>query len=258
MSAPAAARRRARDRHRRHRLDADRDGAGADDDPGAGPLLRRPGALEEHPQHLHDVRRRDRGRDGHLGPGRLLARLRRRRRADRRPRLRRPARRRLRPARRDDDPAPRLHGLPGDLLHHHRGPGLGRGGRADALRRLPRLRRALVGLRLRRARPLGLRRRLAAGERHARLRRRRAGRDGLGLLGPGGGAGRRRPQGLRPPGAAPPQRRLRPARRRPALVRLVRLQRRQRLLDRQPQRARLHQHPADAGLHPGRLVRAST
>ena len=67
---------------------------------------------------------------------------------------------------------------------------------------------------------------------HARLRRRRPGRDGLRLLGPGGGAGRRRAQGLRPPGAAAPQRGLRPARRRPALVRLVRLQRRQRLLDR--------------------------
>ena len=49
--------------------------------------------------------------------------------------------------------------------------------------------------------------------------------------------------------------RLRPARRRPALVRLVRLQRRQRLLDRQRQRPRLHQHAALPGLHAGRLVR---
>ena len=46
--------------------------------PALGPLLRRPGALEEHAQHVHDVRRRDRGRDRHLGGGRLLARLRRR------------------------------------------------------------------------------------------------------------------------------------------------------------------------------------
>ena len=82
------------------------------------------------------------------------------------------------------------------------------------------------------------------GERHARLRRRRPGRDGLGLLGARGGAGRRRAQGLRPPGAAAAQRGLRAARRRPAVVRLVRLQRRQRLLDRQRQRARLHQHAA--------------
>ena len=33
------------------------DRAGPADDPRAGALLRRPGALEEHPQHLHDVRR---------------------------------------------------------------------------------------------------------------------------------------------------------------------------------------------------------
>ena len=84
--------------------------------------------------------------------------------------------------------------------------------------------------------------------RHARLRRRRPGRDGLRLLGPGRGAGGRRAQGLRPPGAAPPQRGLRAARRRPALVRLVRLQRRQRLLDRRSQRARLRQHAALPGL----------
>ena len=61
----------------------------------------------------------------------------------------------------DDDPAPALLRLPGDLLHHHHGAGLGRGGRADALRRLPGLRGAVVGARLRGARPLGLRRRLA-------------------------------------------------------------------------------------------------
>ena len=75
--------------------------------------------------------------------------------------LRRPQRRHLRAPRRDDDPAPALHGLPGDLLHHHRGAGLRRGGRADAVRRLPDLRRALVGARLLGARPLVLRRRLA-------------------------------------------------------------------------------------------------
>ena len=84
---------------------------------------------------------------------------------DRRPRVRVPARRRLRAARRDDDPAPALHGLPGDLLHHHHRAGVRRRRRADALRRVPRLRRAVVGARLRRARALGLRRRLAAGAR---------------------------------------------------------------------------------------------
>ena len=94
---------------------------------------------------------------------------------------------------------------------------------------LPRLRGAVVGARLLGARPLGLRRRLAAERRHARLRRRHRGRDGVRLLGARRGAGRRRPQGLRSPGAPPPQRRLRPARRRAAVVRLVRVQRRQRL-----------------------------
>ena len=93
--------------------------------------------------------------------------------------------------------------------------------------------------------------------RHARLRRRRPGRDGLRLLGPGGGAGRRRPQGLRAPGAAAPQRRLRAARRRPAVVRLVRLQRRQRL--RRPATPACSPSPtrcSDPGLRAGRLVRA--
>ena len=70
-------------------------------------------------------------------------------------------RRRLRPAGRDGDPRARLLRLPGDLLHHHRGADLRRGGRADALRPVPRLRGAVVGAGLRRARPLGLRRRLA-------------------------------------------------------------------------------------------------
>ena len=93
---------------------------------------------------------------------------------------------------------------------------------------------------------LGLRRRLADRGRHARLRRRRAGRDGLRLLRAGGRARGRRAQGLRPAGAAAAQRGLRAARRRPAVVRLVRLQRRQRLLDRQRRRARVHEHAADA------------
>ena len=66
------------------------------------------------------------------------------------------------------------------------------------------------------------------GRRDAGLRRRHPGRDGLGLLRAGGGADRRRAQGLRAPGAAAAQRDLRAARRRPAVVRLVRLQRRRR------------------------------
>ena len=137
-----------RDRHRRHRLDARRHRAGADDDPRAGPLLRRARAGEEPAQHVHDVRRRDRDRDGDLGGGRLLARLRRNGRSGRRPQLRLPERRHPRAAQRDrdrrsaDDPAPPLLRLPGDLLHHHGRADLRRRGRADALQRLPRLRGA--------------------------------------------------------------------------------------------------------------------
>ena len=93
---------------------------------------------------------------------------------------------------------------------------------------VPALLRPVVGARLRRARALGVGRRLAAGAGHARLRRRRPGRDGLRLLRARRGARRRRAQGLRAPGDPAPQLRLRAARRRPAVVRLVRLQRRQR------------------------------
>ena len=216
-------------RHRRHRMDAGRDRAGAADDPGARPLLRRSGAVEEHPEHVHDVHRRDRGRGRHLGRGRLFVRLRRGQRDHRRLRARLPQRRHLRAARGRHDPAPALLRLPGDLLHHHHRARLGGGGGADALRAVPRLRGALVVAGLLGARALGVRPRLAVQRRHPRLRRRDPGRDGLRVLGAGGGAGGRGPKRLRAIGAASPQRRLRPARRRPAVVRLVRLQRRQRI-----------------------------
>ena len=153
-------------------------------------------------------------------------------------------RRDLRAARRHDDPAPRLHGLPGDLLHHHDRAGVGRRRGADAVRGVHDLRGAVVGARLFGDGALGLRRRLADRGRDARLRRRRAGRDGVRLLRAGGRAGGRRAQGLRPAGAAAAQHGLRAARRRDPVVRLVRLQRRQRLLDRQRRRARVHEHAA--------------
>ena len=83
-----------------------------------------------------------------------------------------------------------------------------------------------------------------------------AGGDGVGLLGAGGGARGGRAQGLRAPGAAAAQRGLRAAGRRPAVVRLVRLQRRQRLRHRREQRARVHQHAAHPRRGPDHLVRA--
>ena len=70
-------------------------------------------------------------------------------------------RRRFEPREGTDDPAPAVLRLPGDLLHHHRGAGLGRGRGADALRRVPDLRGAVVGARVRGAGALGVRRRLA-------------------------------------------------------------------------------------------------
>ncbi len=220
----------------------------AADDAGARPLLRRAGALEEHAEHVHDVHRRARRRHRRLG----------RWSATRSPSARATAiiggldyaflnDVDVRAARRDDDPPPPLHGLPGHASASspsRSSPARSSSGCASAPSSLFAV--ALVDPRLRRPRPLGLRRRLADGEGHARLRRRRAGRDGLGLLGARGGARRRRAQGLRPPGAPAAQRRLRAARRRPALVRLVRLQRRQRVLDRRACGARLHQHAADA------------
>ena len=122
-------------------LDGDR--AGAADDTGARPLLRRPRALEEHAQHVHDVRsprspsRRSPGprsatRSPSTATGGFIggldhAFLQRRRASSR--------------ARGTTIPHLRLLRLPGDLLHHHHGPGLGRGGRADALRPVPGLQR---------------------------------------------------------------------------------------------------------------------
>src|SRR6476659_3299321 len=48
---------------------------------------------------------------------------------------------------RADHPPPPLLRVPGDLLHHHRRTHLGRGGRAHAVRAVPRVRRALGDLR---------------------------------------------------------------------------------------------------------------
>ena len=238
--------RRRRDQHGRHRMDAHRDGARPAHDDRPGPVLRGPRAGEEHPEHVHDVHRGARGRDDHVGARRLLAGLRRRRQDPRRPRPRVHERRRLRAARRHDDPPARLLRLPGDVLHHHDRARRGRGRGAHALRPVSHLLGAVVDPRLRGPRALGLRRRLAGGAGHPGLRRRRARRDGLGLLRARGGPRRRGAQGLRAPGAAAAQRRVRAARRRPAVVRLVRLQRRQRLQHRPEQRAGVREHAADA------------
>ena len=95
---------------------------------------------EEQPEHVHDVHRGARRRDDHVVAGR----------ATRSPSATAASSsanfdyvaaegRRLRAGTGvAERPAPRLLRLPGELLHHHRGADLGRGGRADALPALPR------------------------------------------------------------------------------------------------------------------------
>ena len=160
-AAPAAAApSTARDRRGGHGLDAHVDRAGAPHDAGLaffyGGLVRSKNALNTMMMSFAALGFV--GRD--LGAGRLLARL-------------------LRRARRGSadfatcccaasassaqghDSAPALHGLPGHVRDHHRGPDLRRDRGADAVRRLPRLHHAVDALRLRAGRALGLGRRLA-------------------------------------------------------------------------------------------------
>ena len=158
---------------------------------------------------------------------------------------------RRRPGGAGHHPAPAVHGVPGHVRHHHRGAHLGRGRRAHALQRLPRVHRAVGAGGLRAGRALGVGRRLARHGRRARLRRRR-GRARERRGGRAGGRARRRPaQGLRPARDAAAQRAVHAARRRPAVVRLVRLQRRQRARREPDRRARVHQHAARAGRDAG-------
>ena len=225
--------------------------------PGARALLRGPRAREEHPQHVHDVRRRARGRHGHVGGSSAT---------------RSPSTATATSSAasdyaflndvtfepRDGTTIPHLLFMAFQATFCIITVALVSGAVVERMRFGPFLLFAALWSVLVYAvhGALGLRRRLADRGRDARLRGRRPGRDGVRLLRARRRAGRRGAQGLRAPGAAAPQRGLRPARRRPALVRLVRLQRRQRLLDRRARRARLHQHAADAGLHADRLVRA--
>ena len=144
------------------------------------------------------------------------------------------------------DPAAALHVLPGHLRDHHRRAHLGRDRRAHALRAVPAVHHALEPRGLRARSPLGVGRRLPRQARRARLRRRhrrpRQRRDRRAR----GGARARPAQGLRTPGDPAPQRAVRPARRRPALVRLVRLQRRQRARGQRDREPGVHQHDARA------------
>ena len=219
------------DEQRRHRVDADVHGAGDDHAAGAGALLRRPRPPQERALDDHAQLLRAGDRERRLGPRRVQPGLRagrHRQRPDRQPRLRRVHERRPRAERglRDDDPVRPLRRLPADVRGDHAGPDHRRVRRAEAVRLVRPLHDPLVDRRLLARRPLGLGdRRLAVQARRPRLRRRH-----------------RRPRQLGPVRAdrRPPHRQARRQRRadgaarhpddgprrRAALVRLVRVQRR--------------------------------
>ena len=226
------------DRHRRHRLAPRRCCPGPADGPGPGPVLRRHGPLEGVLNMMmmtfgalavivviwvlvgYSLAFGDDLGGGLLGDPTAVLRV---------PRDALRGRRDL--AHRAHDP---LRHLPGAVLRDHRGAGLRRHRRPGPLRCLDRLRLDLDRARLCADRPLGLRlrprgsHRWLAGEqaRPARLRGRHGGRDQLRRLGAGAGAGRRRPRRLRQGADAAAQPDAGDARRRTAVVRLVRLQRR--------------------------------
>ena len=114
------------------------------------------------------------------------------------------------------------------FAHHHRRAHLRRDRRADALRRLRRLHHAVVARASMPDRALGVGRRLAVHAGRARLRRRHGRPRERRRRGARGRGGARPAEGLRAAGDPPAQRAVHAARRRPALVRVVRLQRRQR------------------------------
>ena len=129
------------------------------------------------------------------------------------------------------------------------------GGRAHAVQRLPRVHRAVGARGVCAGRALGLGRRVPGDDGRARFRRRRGRACECGIGGAGRGGGGRSAQGLRASRHPPAQRALHDARRRPVVVRLVRLQRRQRAIGRHDGHPRLHEHAARArGRHsrPGR------
>ena len=225
------------DRHRRHRLAARSLRPRAADGTGARAVLRRDGALQERAEHDDDDLRRARRHHGHLGPRRLLDRLRRRRRlgTHRRPPA---ALRAAGPGRRErgqlvDHPDHPVRDVPGPVLRDHRSPGLRRHRRPGQVRRLDRVRLGLDRAGLRADRALGLRlrprgpHRGLAGQpgRDDRLRRRDGCRDLLGRIRPGARPGRGHPGRFRQRRDAAAQPDPGDAGCRPALVRLVRLQR---------------------------------
>ena len=210
------------------------------DDAGARVLLRRARRPLEHADDHDPELRLDGDHDGALVARRLLALLQRRRGRDLRELpLRVPAaRRRPLDLRAVADPARRADRLPDDVRDHHAGADHRRVHEPRHVQGVPALPRRLAARRLLpvRAHALGRRPARALGRarlrrRHRRARERRLRRAGVGPL--------RREAEVRRLAAQHPVHR---ARHRPALVRLVRLQRRQRAEGRRHHVARVPQH----------------
>ena len=141
----------------------------------------------------------------------------------------------------------------GTFLHHHGGADLRRHRRADALLGLRHVHHAVGAGRVLPDRALGVGRRMAGEDGRARLRRRHGRARERGRRGAGGRDRRRQAAGLSELVAAAAQRAVHAARRRAALVRLVRLQRRQRAGRQRHRRARVHDDDAGAGGDAGGL-----
>ena len=225
----SAPRRRRRHQCRRHRLDDRRHRAGADDDdPRPGAVLLRHGAQEERAGH-HGAEPVRGGADlGAVGGVRLFAGVRRRRRLDR---LVRPAV----PGRHDhgrrqsageDHPGSAVHALPDDVCGHHGGAGGGLGRRPDAVLGLSAVFGRLVHAGLCAAGALGLGRRLPRQRRRAGFRRRPGGASVRRHRRPGRGQGDRPAPRLRHGQSVAVRSVAGGDRHRPAVGRLVRLQRR--------------------------------
>ena len=206
-----------------HRLDVDRDGAGALDDAGAGLLLWRPGAIEERAQHDDDELRVARVRRRHLGARRVLARVRAGQRLDRRFVAAGPAGRHARRA--GHDSARPVHGVSGDVRHHHCCAHLGSHRRADAVFRLSALHLVVGDCRLQPDHALGLGRRLARQARRPGLRRGHGRPRQRGRCGARCRARHRQAPAVSVLVAPTAQRAVHAAGRRAPLVRLVRIQR---------------------------------